>query len=431
MIAPSSPLARLEFYRGRIQAHNGALNAFIHLRWDQAREEALASQQRWEQGVSLSPIDGWCVGVKANIAVQGLPHHAGIGAYRDRIASEDAPVVARLKAAGAVIVGVLNMHEGALGATTDNPFFGRTHNPWRAGYTPGGSSGGSAAAVAAGLCDAALGSDTMGSVRIPSAYCGCFGLKPSAGLWPEGGVLALSTTLDHVGVHASSVEALGAMAAAITRQDMAAERRELGSWRFGVWDGGGAVALEPAVAEGFAGLLERLEAAGAALSPAAPQGYEYGRTRRAGLLLSEAEAAAIHADMLGSNPQGFSEEFRKMLAWGAARPESEVREAHALKAAITQAADTLFQTADFVLAPTAPQTAFSFEQPAPANQADFTAWANFAGLPAVAAPMGLSAEGLPLGYQIIGPRGADAATLSAAASLADILEPLPTPPGFT
>ena len=143
--------------------------------------EAAASTARWAAGAPLSPLDGVAIGIKANIAVRGLPWHAGVAAYRERIAHEDADCVMALRKSGAVILGVLNMHEAALGATTDNIAFGRCHNPYRHDFTPGGSSGGSAAAVSGGLCAAALGTDTLGSVRIPAAYCGVFGHMPPRG----------------------------------------------------------------------------------------------------------------------------------------------------------------------------------------------------------------------------------------------------------
>jgi len=122
--------------------------------------------------------EGVSVGIKANIAVKGYACHGGIKAYENEIADEDAVVVSRLREAGYNVAAILNMEEGALGAQTDNPWFGKTYNPLKNGYTPGGSSGGSAAAVAAGQVDIALGTDTMGSVRIPSAYCGIWGFKP-------------------------------------------------------------------------------------------------------------------------------------------------------------------------------------------------------------------------------------------------------------
>jgi aspartyl-tRNA(Asn)/glutamyl-tRNA(Gln) amidotransferase subunit A len=149
----------------RIRASNPEINAVLDVVPEGFRGEGALS--------------GICVGIKSNIAAVGAPTHGGIKAYAGEVAREDARVVKRLRAAGADVVASLNMEEGALGAQTDNPWFGKTQNPLKIGYTPGGSSGGSAAAVAAGYVHAALGTDTMGSVRIPSSYCGLFGFKPS------------------------------------------------------------------------------------------------------------------------------------------------------------------------------------------------------------------------------------------------------------
>ena len=159
-------------YRARIDQFNAKLNAYVDL--------------------TAEPVgDGLAWAAKSNIAVEGLALTAGIEAYRARVADEDAPVITRIRDAGGTVLGTVNMHEGALGATTDNEAYGRTRNPWGSALTPGGSSGGSGAAVAAGLCDVALGTDTMGSVRIPAAYCGVQGHKPTTGLVPDAGVVPL------------------------------------------------------------------------------------------------------------------------------------------------------------------------------------------------------------------------------------------------
>src|SRR5690606_37664441 len=151
-------------------------------------------------GMPLSPLDGVPVAVKDNVAISGLARPGAIVAYETQIAPADATVVSKLRAAGAVVTGMLNMDEGAFGTTTESPLYGRCRNPLRLDHSPGGSSGGSAAAVAAGLCVASLGTDTLGSVRIPASYCGIVGFKPSHGAIDAGGVLALPPTLDHVGV---------------------------------------------------------------------------------------------------------------------------------------------------------------------------------------------------------------------------------------
>jgi aspartyl-tRNA(Asn)/glutamyl-tRNA(Gln) amidotransferase subunit A len=370
-------------------------------------------------GQPLSVIDGWCIAVKANIAVKGMPHHAGIAAYKDDVADLHAGVVIRLAEAGAVILGIANMHEGALGATTDNSHFGRTYNPWRQGYTPGGSSGGSAAAVAAGLCDAALGSDTMGSVRIPSAYCGIQGFKPSKGAFPDDGILALSPSLDTVGVHARSVSALRALASVLSAK--ANERAvSLPDLKFGIWRGTGNVQLAPEVAEGFDRALDRIRSSVQGFIEVEPPGYEYGRSRRYGLLISEVEASAIHGQRLLADPEGFSAEFRRLMSWGASRPQADIDGAYAHIRTLQESAPSIFGACGYVLAPVTPETAFAFGAPVPAGQADYTAWANFAGLPAASIFTGLSPDGLPLALQIIGREGDDAGVLAVSESIEQI-----------
>ncbi len=426
-----TPIERFGHYTSRIEQLDSRIGAFLHLRLGAAEAEAQAAEERARRQAPLSPVDGLCIAVKANIAVAGLPHHAGIGAYRDDIAHEDAEVVRRLKSSGAVTLGIVNMHEGALGATTDNPFFGRTFNPWGRDLTPGGSSGGSAASVAARLCDAALGSDTMGSVRIPSAYCGIQGHKASAGWVPDAGVMALSATLDHVGPHARSVSILRDMLSVLSGRALTARPAGLCRLRLGIWRAAGSIDLTPAVDAGFAAACASLKAAGAVLHDVAPPLYAYGRSRRAGLLVSEVEASAVHARKLREDPGGFSDTFRALLSWGAARPQAEIDAAYAHLKEIREQAGSVFAGCDYIIAPVAPQQAFSFAEPAPANQADFTAWADFAALPAAAIFTGLSEPaGLPLSLQVIGRRDDDDGVLSAATAMEALFGLPPLPPGY-
>lgn len=410
------PAAVLETYLARIEQANPAIHAFVDLDVEGARDAAKASSRRWTSGLALSPLDGCLVGVKANIAVAGLPWTAGIGAYRDRIADRDAACVARLRAAGAIILGTLNMEEGALGAVTDNPWFGRTQNPWRAGYTAGGSSGGSGAAVAAGLCAVALGTDTMGSVRIPSAYCGVFGIKPRYAAISEEGVTPLSPSLDHVGIHARSAGDCAAVLAEIAVPDPASPTAPLA-----VLDVTDCASLSDDVRAAFVALVAAAEAQGL-LDGSVPLDIDLGRLRRRGLLISEAEGLAEHASMLQARPDGFSETFASMLRWGAAQPPAKLAEARAEIAAMKQRMEVLIGDRIGFLCPTTGGPAFPFGDPVPADQADITCLANMAGLPAVAFPMGLSSHGLPLSAQIIG-RDSEA-ILGLAERLAVTLPPL-------
>ena len=426
-----TPVQLLESYAARAARYNPRLNAVVDTRIEAARAEAAASADRWARGEPLSDIDGAVMLVKANIAVKGLPWTAGIKAYERRIAPKDAPAVARLKAAGAIILGTLNMEEGALGAVTDNPWLGRCLNPWGGGQdlTPGGSSGGSGSAVAAGLCAAALGTDTMGSVRIPAAYCGVAGHKPSRGLIPTEGVIALSTTLDHVGPLARSARDLNALTAALCGQVLAGGFEPAGA-RIGRWRFEDQLVCDAQVYALFESALQRLAEAGAEIIDIRPRHYAYGRSRRRGLLVSEAEGWAVHEAAIRAHPDGFSESFRDLLHWGASQPGEKLKAARAaIKACEADAADW-FSQCDLVLAPTALETAFAFGERIPAGQADLTAFADMAGAPATAAPSGLTASGLPASIQVIGPHGADGRVISAAACIEAGAGGPFAPPGF-
>ncbi|KAA5804547.1 amidase [Alkalicaulis satelles] len=427
-----SPLDVFDAYAQRIARINPALNAVLDTRFTAAREEAGASADRWARGAPLSEIDGAVVLVKANIAVEGLPWHAGIKAYERRIARDDAACVARLKAAGAIIAGTVNMEEAALGAVTDNPWFGRTLNPWgKAGdaLTPGGSSGGSGAAVAAGLCVMALGTDTMGSVRIPAAYCGVSGHKPGRGLVETGGVMALSTTLDHVGPLTRSARDLSAFLAALSGQPQRPQKGltglTIGRWRFE-----DELTCDPDVMAAFEIALARLDNAGARIVDVTPSHYAYGRSRRAGLLISEIEGARAHAAQLAETPEGFSEGLRKLLGWGAAQSADKVEAAYQLVRASETDAQDWFAQCDLVVSPVALEPAFAFGAPVPAGQADLTAFAAMAGLPATAAPMGLTPAGLPCAIQFMAPQGRDGLALRAASQFEMLAGGPLIPPGY-
>jgi aspartyl-tRNA(Asn)/glutamyl-tRNA(Gln) amidotransferase subunit A len=375
-----------------MKSENDRINAVIDAFNDLAIPEMADSDMRAEDGRPLGPIDGMPIGVKANIAVAGKFWHAGIKAYAARKADDDAIVIQRLKAAGALLVGTLNMEEGALGAQTDNPWFGQTINPLKDGFTPGGSSGGSAAAVAAGFVEAALGTDTMGSVRIPSAYCGLWGFKPSHSLEMIEGVVPLSSTLDTVGVHAKSLDDCVSVMEVIQNSDLSGGT----PGDVVALDWGDEVDVEPLIQDEFAKIAEGLPT-----TQIVP--YAYGKSRRAGLILSEVEGYRAHERRLASKPDGFSDFFRGMLEYGRDLPQERIDAAYAHVKALRIA-----DFDDFILMPTAPQLAFKFGDPVPANQADFTAFANLADRPAIAFRLGKDRRGLPASAQIVGPRGREA-----------------------
>lgn len=409
------------------------LNCFITLDEAGARVAAKASAGRHHAGAPLSMLDGIPIALKDNIDVASLPTSNGTAELRP--ASEDAEVTTRLRAAGAVLLGKLNMHECALGATTDNPHHGPTHNPWRAGHTPGGSSGGSGAAVAAGLVLAALGTDTLGSVRLPAAYCGIVGLKATMGLVSTRGVVPLSYSLDHVGPLCRSVRDTSLLLALLAGDDIGQAgsvaappgwspepqaRDSLQGLRIGILDQNWMADLTDDVAAGFTQAEQALRDLGAELVPLSLPGLAPRILHLSGLLVIEAEGADALADPLRQTPDAFSQELKSMLAFGRDAPAWRLVEArHRLAEAGTVIRNT-FEQVDLIASPTAPQTAFAFTDPTPANQASLTMLANISGCPAVTLPCGAAQSGLPLALQLIARPFGEAELLGAAQILENI-----------
>lgn len=362
-----------------LERANAPLNAFSHYdRSAAAGDGALA---------------GVTIGVKANIAVEGMPFHAGLEAFRTRIADKDAEVVAKLRREGAVIAGILNMEEGALGSKSDNPFYGAVINPHRRGYSPGGSSGGSGAAVAAGLCEAALGTDTMGSIRIPAAHCGVYGFKPANDRVSQDGLEPADPVLDAIGPLARDLAMLERVARVMSDFGEG-NSNETGA---ALVDHG--VDVYPEVAAAFDTAL-----AVAGIEPVARTlPWPNSRIRFAGFI----ECSKFLADHLGG-VDGLSDHLRKLLTYGPKRSEADwAVDREILSEARTTMRD-IVNGVGYLVTPTVANPPFPHSEQEPAAQADFTCLANIAGLPAISLPMGWTDDGLPLGLQIIGEAGAEA-----------------------
>lgn len=363
-----------------LRAANAPLNAFVDF-----DEDAIGR---------AGPLAGLTAGIKSNIMVRGLPWTGGMGLYRNRIAARDARVVERLRGAGAAVLGTLNMHEAALGASTDNVFFGRTLNPHRRSHSPGGSSGGSGAAVAAGLCDIALGTDTLGSVRIPAAYCGVYGLKPTNGAVSSDGLAFLEPALDCIGPLAASLD------------HVAAAWDVLADWpgdegRFHhmlLLDDLGGVTVEPAVRAAYEHALHAVPLTGVGFAlPDSTTDIRMAGLADAGRWLMADLGAEYRADQ-----SLLSDELKFILSVCERTPQRS-----GILARTRTALLEALGTAGVLMMPTTPQAAFAHGTRAPANQADFTGLANIAGLPALSIPAGWNDDGLPVGVQFVGPPGSE------------------------
>lgn len=387
----------------RLEKDNKPLNAFTS--FDRAAQ------------FGSGKLAGLTVGIKDNIAVQGMKWTAGMGLRRDRIAKEDADVVRALRNEGAAIIGMLNMEEAALGAKTDNPFYGATQNPHKIGFTPGGSSGGSGASVAAGLCDIALGTDTMGSVRIPASYCGVYGFKPAQSAVSQNGLEFAERTLDVIGPLARSLDLLEISAKIISEfgdGSLTAPAATL--------DNLGGVECDEDVLRIFGHVLELMDG---------PIPFtledDVSRIRYAGFI---ATADELTKSCEGAPEGSLSPRLSKLISYGPKRkPEGRLEDTAVLARTKTQLNEILAKHS-VILLPTAPQPAFDHKEDAPANQADFTCLANIADLPAISIPAGWSKDGLPIGIQIIGARDREAQLFAVARELDEQLQAYHKPEYF-
>jgi aspartyl-tRNA(Asn)/glutamyl-tRNA(Gln) amidotransferase subunit A len=414
----------------RAEGIGRSLNCYITLCRETALVAARAAAERAAAKRRRGKLDGIPIAIKDNIDVAGVPTSNGFGGAPWRVPNEDSEIVRRLREAGAVILGKLNMHEGALGATNDNPHHGRAINPHGAEHSPGGSSGGSGAAVAAGLCCAALGTDTGGSVRIPASYCGLVGLKPSYGLISTRGVVPLSYGLDHVGPLTRTVADAGIMLGVLGGFDPACPQSRRGpevrydaiqparldGVRIGVVRNFTAERAQPVVIDAFNAALDQLSGLGASIRSVELPSYDVVRGRRAGFARVEAEAAFVHGPLYEKEPWRFSQEMRAYLDYGAKMPATRLLDVnHRIDVAAFELGQCL-EDVDAIVSPTTPQAAPAFGGPLNDNAGAFCILANFAGNPAISVPMGCNAAGLPLGLQIIGALHRDAQVLEIAAS---------------
>jgi Asp-tRNA(Asn)/Glu-tRNA(Gln) amidotransferase A subunit family amidase len=398
-----SAMELTEIYLAAIRRIDPALKCYLHVDDAGARKLAAASDQRRRAGAGRGPLDGVPVAVKNNVAVAGWPHTAGLAWRAEQRAAADAAVITRLRAAGAVLLGATNMDEAALGASGNNPHYGACQNPLRLGFSAGGSSGGSACAVRAGLAAWAIGSDTMGSVRIPAAYCGVVGFKPSFAALPTEGVIPLLAAFDHLGFLTRQVADLANLFGALAD---AAPAVPTAPRRLGVLGLSDRVDLEPTVADAFARAQERAAAAGLELIELPGGDYEPGPTRRAGFLLAERALADWLAEQ-GRSPHDLSPAAAKLVSFGANQPPAKLQRARERIQVTANQVARWFSRCDALLMPATPQTAFPLDRPVPDSQADFTVLANVTGMPAVSVPAAYSADSLPAAVQLMAPPGED------------------------
>jgi aspartyl-tRNA(Asn)/glutamyl-tRNA(Gln) amidotransferase subunit A len=396
--------------------------AFIALTPDLARKQAEEVDRALGAGKRL-PLAGVPFAVKDVIDVTGLPTTCGSKAFTEPAAG-DAMVVRRMMAAGAVLIGKLNMHECAFGFTGENPHFGDCKNPWDASRIAGGSSSGSAVAVALGICPLTLGSDTGGSIRQPAALCGLTGLKPTYGRISRAGVAPLSWTMDHVGPLARSAEEAAQALAALSGRDETDEssssrpvpnygteiKQPIRDVRIGLPRRWFYEALDPQVAAAIEAAAQQLTELGCrTVEVELPHMKAVLGAHRA-IIFSE--AGSYYWPFLQDRPERFGREILPLLQAGLFLPAVDYLHAQRVRRVIRRAWAEVFRTVDCLLTPTTPMTATRFGQqtadlpggakPLVRAYLDLTLPFNLSGHPALSAPCGFSRENLPIGMQIVG-----------------------------
>ena len=406
----------------RIARVNPILNAFITVTAESALAEAKMAEKEISQGRWRGPLHGIPIGLKDLIDTEGVATTAGSALFKDRIPVQNADVVKRLKNAGAIILGKQNLHEFAYGGSSMISYFGEVRNPWNLAHIAGGSSGGSAGAVAAGLCFASIGTDTAGSVREPAALCGIVGLKPTYGSVSARGVISLSPSLDHVGPITRSVADAAILMRAI------ADRREgepgsafdfseeVAPTRIGVPRSFFYDDLDPEIADATERALATLQELGGTVQ-------EFNLPVSTDRTLQSAEAFALHAEHVARSPELYQPETLRRIRNGENIPIEEIARAERELQEIRRSIGSIFDQVDVLVTPTtpivAPEIAELKRNPDLLRPCEIlllrnTRPANVWGLPAISVPCGFTRAGLPIGLQIIGPWNDEARVLRVA-----------------
>jgi aspartyl-tRNA(Asn)/glutamyl-tRNA(Gln) amidotransferase subunit A len=429
-----SPVDLTQACLARIDRYNTSINAFITVTRDQALATAREMEAEMRRGTLRGPLHGIPIALKDNIDTAGILTTAASGVFKDRVPAEDAEAAVRLKKAGAILLGKLNLHEFALGGTSSVTYYGPVHNPWALDRVPGGSSGGSGAAIAADLCIGTLGTDTGGSIRIPASLCGIVGFKPTYGRVSNRGVVPMAWTLDHVGPMCKTVEDAALMLGVIAGFDpldpvsvdapVPDYSRAIGAptsrLRVGVARAPFFQSLDPEVAKAVEAAIEVLRKLTAGVMDV--------QIPEAGNIADvwNSEIYAYHEPWITKTPQLYQQATRTLIEGAGRTSSATYAQARRHVDAVRREIKKVFASVDVLVTPTqrgVAQPIATAPQAPPAGRGGpppaggglvNTAAFDIYGLPTISVPCGFSASGLPIGLQISGNHFAESTVLSLA-----------------
>lgn len=423
----------LEICLDHVRHHDEAVNAFITVTEDAAREQAQRADHAAAEGQWLGLLHGMPIAVKDNIATAGTRTTSGSLLYKDYVPNHDAEAMRRIRAAGAVMVGKVTMHELAFGVRSDNPIIGACHNPWDLDRIPGGSSGGSGAALAADMCIGALGSDTGGSVRLPGAINGVTALRPTHGRISNHGVTPVSVRFDTVGPMARRVEDVArifAVLAGYDPKDPLSVDRPLENFLPTLGDGVAGLRigvpenffyddLHPDVAAAVAEAAKTFERLGASLHKVTVAGAESAHRWAATMIYSD--LCAHFGDVIENQPEMISPGVLERMKTGFAHTGTDYARGMRAQEIWKRTLADVFTGVDMILTPTMPGEPALIQDSrklldATHDATKFTYGAGLSGTPAISLPCGLTANNLPIGVMLEGPWWSEPALLRAGAA---------------
>ena len=418
----ASPVELTRACLDRIDRYNGALNAYITVIADRALASAREMEADQQRGAWRGPLHGVPIALKDNIDTAGVRTTGASELFRDRVPPDDAEVARRLKAAGAILLGKLNLHEFAYGGSSTVTAFGTMHNPWALDHVTGGSSGGPGVAVAADLCYASIGTDTAGSVRMPSSHCGIVGLKPTYGRVSTRGVMTLSWTLDHVGPMCKSVEDVALMMNVIAGYDDAdpttvdvpvpdylrALKQPTSKLRLGTPRQPFYGNLDPDVAKAIEAALDVLRRLTAGASDVALPASGNPAT------VWGPEALVYHSKWIAESPEKYQPGTRAQLQRSMAAKATDYVRARRQIEVLRREIKSVFAGVDLLITPTMKTPAPLLNGSNPGGGGNNNAAFDVFGLPTISVPCGFSAAGLPIGMQISGAPFAEPAVIALA-----------------